>query len=380
MQYEITVNKVGPKWAQITVHYSTGRDGKAKIAVKAVADIPVQQRGTVRGYIDRHETKYGSDPELILITEEEDAARNAERKRSEITRWLGYFDEKAKAGYYYDRAVSEIQGLGCHDYDAHFHESRILILKNKVKAGMQKGYISANAVAELRSLGCSDMDEVISAFQKKISAEREKAREEKAAAQEKAGIREIRIPAPAGFNGRPQKGSTLMYNNVPYEVISSFYYSSDGRSFGVMSEEWYSVKVRDISDTATGKEMLAEAEKASTMAFMQRSMKEAESRIISISREKGKVYNGLLIGTDAIPGETILDNMDAYGGGYMVKDDGNTVYVITNNGSDGSDCSFNTIRTGGAGAYCHAVAREYVAHEIRNYLAAKKLLEDHQVN
>ena len=87
----------------------------------------MQQRVTVRGYIDRHETKYGSDPELILITEEEEAAGNAERKRSEINRWLGYFDEKAKTGYYYGRAVSEIQGLGCHDYDTHFHESWILM-------------------------------------------------------------------------------------------------------------------------------------------------------------------------------------------------------------------------------------------------------------
>ena len=81
----------------------------------------------VSKYIDLHETKYGSDPELILITEEEEAAGNAERKRSEITRWLGYFDEKAKTGYYYGRAVSEIQGLGCHDYDTHFHESWILM-------------------------------------------------------------------------------------------------------------------------------------------------------------------------------------------------------------------------------------------------------------
>ena len=44
------------------------------------------------------------------------------------------------------------------------------------------------------------------------------------------------------------------------------------------------------------------------------------------------------------------------------------------------EITVNTIRTGGAGAYCRAVAREYVAHEIRNYLAAKKLLEDHQAN
>ena len=127
MQYEITVHNLGTKWAQVTIHYNTGRDSNAKIAVQAVADIPVQQRVTVRGYIDLHETKYGLDPELILITEEEEAAGNAERKRSEITRWLGYFDEKAKTGYYYGRAVSEIQGLGCHDYDTHFHESWILM-------------------------------------------------------------------------------------------------------------------------------------------------------------------------------------------------------------------------------------------------------------
>lgn len=83
-------------------------------------------------------------------------------------------------------------------------------------------------------------------------------------------------------------------------------------------------------------------------------------------------YEGDNISVDDIPGETILDTFNAYGGGIIIRYTEDTVWLIINNGSDGDAWGINNLRTGGAGAYAFRTSSESVKDILQTFLERKK--------
>lgn len=89
---------------------------------------------------------------------------------------------------------------------------------------------------------------------------------------------------------------------------------------------------------------------------------------------KGTRYDGEKISINDIAGKTLLDNINIYSGGIMIKHDANTntVWLIINNGADGDNWGLNNIITGGAGAYAFSIPYDMVAKEVTDYLTAEE--------
>lgn len=329
-KYKFTVEKHGRKWTQVVIQYASGKRGKAKVLKESVADVKAGQTVERNGKLDIQSTRYGTTVELILLSDSEvQDAKEAERQAF-IDKWWGYFLDSFEKGYYYQRAVSELHALNCHDKDEEIERCRQEINKRKRE-------------------------------------EREKRDREYA---------HFNFKAEGGFEGRPTKGEMFVQNNIPYEVVSSYYHDSDGFSFGVMSEDWYSVKAKDISDTDRGRKFLAdylekerwEAERTA----VKKEKKDAYKVLQNALAKPENMYRGEEIGIDDIKGTDIYDSFDIYGFGKIVRVSDDKVWLIVNNGSDGAFWGNNNIRTGGAGAYGYTVDYEAVKDKVTAYLEAEK--------
>lgn len=116
-KYKFTVEKHGRKWTQVVIHYASGKNGKAKVLKESVADVEAGQTVERNGKLDIQSTRYGTTVELILLSDSEvQDAKEAERQAF-IDKWWGYFLDSFEKGYYYQRAVSELHALNCHDKD-----------------------------------------------------------------------------------------------------------------------------------------------------------------------------------------------------------------------------------------------------------------------
>lgn len=344
---EIKIEKHGRTWTRIEFLYKN-RPKKGKVQKANVATFNVGDKITVNGYIDWHDTGYGSDPEVVIPTEEQITAEKETQKEAEIQRWLGYFNDSAARDYYYEKAVTKIHSLGCREYDALFRQTRLDIAWRKVQSAFQQGYISEKFVTELYKLGCSEHDEEIRQMRSDL---RERKRQEAAA----NGITKINIPAYCGWAGRPAKGERLMHKGVPYEVISCYYHDADGFSFGVLNDEWYELTVKNISDSSIGQRMIEEQEHERKVREKESAVEKAKNSLSGYILAHGTFYDGPEIGISDIPGDTVWDTFDIYGGGDMLVISGDTVWLVKNNGADGDNWGSNHIRTGGAGAYAHTI-------------------------
>lgn len=329
-KYKFTVEKHGRKWTQVVIQYASGKSGKAKVLKESVANVEVGQTVERTGKLNVQTSGYGTTVELILLSDSEvQEAKEAERQAF-IDKWWGYFLDSYGKGYYYQRAVSELHKLNYHDKDEEIERCR-------------------------------------REFDKKKREEREKRDREYA---------HFNFQADGGFEGRPTKGEMFVKNNVPYEVVSSYYHSSDGFSFGVMSEEWYSVKAKDISDTDRGRKFLAdylekkrwEAERTAVKKEKQKAYEVLQNSLV----KSDNVYRGEKIGIDDIKGTDIYDSFNIYGFGEIVRVSDDKVWLIVNNGSDGAFWDNNNIRTGGAGAYGYTVDYAAVKDKVTAYLEAVK--------
>ena len=322
--YNVKITKIARVNAQIVL----SREGKADFPTTMQKDLLPEgaQAGdtiTMNGEIVWETSRYGSKAHFQPITEEQIAAEKAaeeERKLANFARKAAkVLDELrvlANDGFYADRKAAYIRELVGGKYD------------EEIKAAKE----NAEAVKARKT------------------AEREEARRA-----EEAKYTHLALPAYDGFAGRPAKGQKIMHRGHVYEVVSSYYNREDGWSFGAMNEEWYSVKAVCIDERADGQQMLAEAEAEKEAARREKAAREEWDELIADIRKNGTVYDGEPIDLADIPGDDIVDTMNIYGGGYILRDAGNEIWLIVNNGADGDNWAVNNIRTGGAGAYAFRI-------------------------
>ena len=380
--FHITVIKIGRKWVHVTIPRSNGYKLEATVDKSSIADCKIYDEMDISGCLQREFNGYGTKAILVVMSKEkvEQAKQEAdqEAKRKEEQRWWGYFQDRYRQGGYYSRAVEELHKLGCHE-----HDEEIKRVKKEVEEQRWWGYFQdrfrqggyySRAVEELHKLGCHEHDEEIERCKQQLEEQRMANAEEKRRREKEDGIVELRIPAYFGFSGKPEKGSYLMADGVPYMVLSSYYHNSDGFSFGVLNEQWYSVKAKNISDTETGKKMINDENNKKLRADLKHAYEKACRDLEYAVRRNGSIYTyeGDKISVDDIPGETILDTFNAYGGGIIIRYTEDTVWLIINNGSDGAAWGINNLRTGGAGAYAFRTSLESVKDILQTFLERKK--------
>lgn len=380
--FHITVNKIGRKWVHVTIPRSNGYKLEATVDKSSIADCKLDDEMDISGCLQREFNGYGVKAILVVMSKEkvEQAKQESEQeaKRKEEQRWWGYFQNRYEQGGYYSRAVEELHKLGCHE-----HDEEIKRVKKEVEEQRWWGYFQdryrqggyySRAVEELHKLGCHEHDDEIERCKQQLEEQRMANAEEKRRREKEDGIVELRIPAYFGFSGKPEKGSYLMEDGVPYMVLSSYYHNSDGFSFGVLNEQWYSVKAKNISDTETGKKMINDENNKKLRADLKHAYEKACQDLEYAVRRNGNIYTyeGDNISVDDIPGETILDTFNVYGGGIIIRYTEDTVWLIINNGSDGDAWERNNLRTGGAGAYAFRTSLESVKDILQTFLERKK--------
>lgn len=382
--FHITVNKIGRKWVHVTIPRSNGYKLEATVEKSSIADCKLDDEMDISGCLQREFNGYGAKAILVVMSKEkvEQAKQEAdqEAKRKEEQRWWGYFQNRYEQGGYYSRAVEELHKLGCHE-----HDEEIKRVKKEVEEQRWWGYFQdryrqggyySRAVEELHKLGCHEHDDEIERCKQQLEEQRMANAEEKRRQEKEDGIVELRIPAYFGFSGKPEKGSYLMEDGVPYMVLSSYYHNSGGFSFGVLNEQWYSVKAKNISDTETGKKMINDENNKKLRADLKHAYEKACQDLEYAVRRNGSIYT--YEGdksVDDIPGETIFDTFNAYGGGIIIRYTEDTVWLIINNGSDGDAWERNNLRTGGAGAYAFRTSLESVKDILQTFLERKKAYE-----
>lgn len=335
-KYKFTVEKHGRKWSQVVIQYNSGRSGKAKVLKERLSGVEEGQTIEHYGRLDVQRNRYGATVELILLSDGEvQDAKEAERQAL-IDKWWGYFLDSYARGWYYQRAVTELHTLHCHDKDEEIERCKQEIEERKQEEKARR------------------------------KREREKEKEKR-----ESEYAHFNFAATRGFAGRPKEGEMFVKNNTPYEVISSYYHNQDGYSIGVMSEDWYSVKAKDISDTDRGKEFLADylenkrrkAERKAAKEEKENAYKELQNALAKVEN----LYKGEEINMYKIEGTDLFNSFNVYGGGEIIKVSDDKVWLIVNNGSDGGDWSINNIRDGGAGAYGYTVDYETVKDKVTAY-------------
>ena len=324
-EYKFTVEKHGRKWTQIIIHYDNGKNGSAKTLKEKIFDISAGDTIVRNGKLDIQKTSFGTNVELIILSEKDILDEKEIEKQKIIDKWWGYFLKAYKIGYIYDRAITELHNINYFEKDKEI-EKCIEEVENKRR---------------LRE-----------AQYKKFSFE-----------------------AIDGFKGKPKRGELFVENDTVYEVVSSDYHKCDGFSFGVLTEDWYSVKAKDVSNTERGKiylESYLKNCKKSELIEMARNKKQlAFNTLVSEIKKYGNKIDGEDMSLSDFKGIDIINTFDIYGGGQIIRQSDSIVWLIINNGADGDMWSINNIQTSGAGAYGFYVELEKVKNKIEDYQKAE---------
>ena len=386
----VTITAVKRTWCDVTVH-GKERDLLTRVRKGSAEHLPVGEKTEVYGYVEWTSSGYGSRSELIICSDEDLARKKDEERQEKILSLLDRFRTKAeKENYYYERMVTEIHLLGCHDYDEEFRKTRrdverkrwIGFFRRAYDGG--KGYIYEKAVRKLHEAGCLDYDGEIGDARRVIREKEAEERRKKEEREKAEGITTLHLPAHNGFYGRPMPGSTLYHNDRLYKVISSYYHDADGWSFGAMNEEWYSVRARDISETEGVGELLrirAEQEGSRELAEKKAAALKADISLYAEITKKGVRYRpDDRLSLSEVPGTTVYDSFNGYGTGHIYRETDEDVILVINNGMDGDFWGVNNIATGGAGAYAFTIRKELVAGSLAGFKDAlaewKALKED----
>ena len=321
-----TVLKHARKWSRIAIHKPGRGDWITKVLRESVEGVPegetLQRYGRIECSVSGGYRSYS----VALLSEDEGRAYAETEKQSRIAALWARFLEGCEKGYYPDKVVAALHEAGFHDKDAEIEQCR------------------------------------------------------KALDQRESAYSSFRFDAYDGFHGRPKKGSLFVLDGKAYEVVSSYYHAEDGLSFGVMTDAWYSVRARDISDTERGARFLADhlADKRrdEQLASAGTRVKAAQPALEDRIRTDGQRYRGAELPLSCLIGEDVLDTFDVYGGGEIVRVCGDTTWLIINNGRDGDRWDINNIQTGGAGAYAYFLDSDSVAALVDDYSAAAKALND----
>ena len=374
--YKVSIDKIGRKWTQVTVHYPSGYTHSANIDKNSLADHVIGDEIDVPGCLEIENNGYGK--KYTLIATGEDAL-----VEKQVERWWGYFEDNYKKGKIYERAITEMHALGCHYHDLEIRQAKCTLSIKRWITDFRYSYqcqrFDQYAVDRLHELDCHEYDNEIDNCRKDIQDKRQAAAEKKRLEVEKkkqaerdAGITRLSLPAYSGFRGRPEKGSIIMEDGVPYKVLSAYYHDSDGWSFGAMHDEWYDVKVQNISDTELGQKMIADEKHQKRLSALKKKCTQTLFQLERSIRNLGERYTGEEISECDIPGETLVNSFDIYGGGIIIRRTDDAIWLIVNNGRDGDAWDLNNIRTGGAGAYAFSVSLPLVKDAFQSYLDAKK--------
>lgn len=363
---DITVDKVKKVWADVTVHRDGKKDLKTRTKKDLVADMPVGERIPVMGEVKWDINCYGSTSELFIYTD----ADLEEEKKSKAAGYMDIIRKKAAEECYLSKnLVKKIHELGITEYDEEFKEIEYDVATRKwihffrCNYDDGNGYFYDRAVYELHNLGCHDYDDEIESVRKEIE-DKEK----------QMGIVEVAI---AACLGRPGKNELFINRDRVYRAISSTYNDGDGWSFGTMSDEWYSVKAIDVTESEEGKAKLLKHAEELRKCEEKRQYEISYYELCRKIREAGSLYrqNEILSLSD-IPGEEIYDSFNIYGSGNKIRVADNEVFLIENNGMDGDCWDVNNICTGGAGAYAFMAAKSDVETELDVFIDLKSKVEE----
>ena len=331
--YKVRIEKIARVNAQIVL----SREGKDDFSTTMPKELlpegaQVGDTYTMIGEIVWTRSSYGSKAHFEPATEEKIAAEKAaeeERKAANFARKaaqvLDELRSYARSGFFADQKAVYIRKLVGSKYDGEIREAM----------------------------------ETAEEIKKQKETERREARRT-----EEAKYTHLALPTDRGFSGRPVRGQKLIYRGHAYEVVSAYYNDSDGMSFGAMSDEWYDVKAICIDDRADGQAMIEADDAEREAAAKELAHKNALRNLAHRIRERGTRYDGDEIGMDESPGTDIVDTFNVYGGGEIIRETPDTVWLIVNNGADGDNWGWNNIRTGGAGAYAFFVPTDLVREEL----------------
>lgn len=296
--FHVKINKIGRKWVHVTIPRSNGYKLEATVDKSSIADCKIDDEIDVSGCLQREFNGYGAKTTLIVMdketVEQKKEQAKLEKKQKDVQRWWEYFKDRYEHGGYYSRAVEKLHELDCHEYDEEIKRAKKEVEEQRWWGYFQDRYRQGGyyqrAVEELHKIGCHEHDDEIERCRMEIEEQRVANIEKQRQAEKEAGIVDLRLPAYFGFSGKPQKGSYLMEDGVPYMVLSSYYHNSDGFSFGVLNEQWYSVKAKNISDTETGKKMIDDENNKKLRADLKRAYEKACQDLESAIRSKGSIY------------------------------------------------------------------------------------------
>ena len=321
---EITIVKKKRIWCDVTVHRPEMPDLTTRVRKSSVEDLPVGEKASVNGWVEWTNNGYGSTSELLIYSDEQIAELKRAEAQELFERIRAYANEKEfipkkdveklrwLAGHAYDDEISKL----CHQINI---QKWIHYFRNTLK---RDGKIYERAVRELHAMECHEYDDEIETARKQCAEEKQRKYEEKQAAERKAGIVHLALPAYHGWAGKPQKGEVFEQDDRIYRTISSYYNKEDGFSFGAMNDEWYSVKAQDITNTPEGQERLsrkaAEKLKTSALAQCQTSM----DNLVNAIQDAGSKYpEEGSCALDDIPGTKVFDSFNIYGSGFILKMD-----------------------------------------------------------
>lgn len=141
----------------------------------------------------------------------------------------------------------------------------------------------------------------------------------------------LKEPADGGYKYRPRTGNIIIKNNKAYEVISSEYHDTDGFTVGVMNEEWYHIKARDVSDTQKGRELLRKEKSQKQDKKLLLNLELAQSRLVTAIIQKGKYYRGKMVEVNEMPGNELMNTMSnrGRGGNLIIRSNSSKTILIS---------------------------------------------------
>lgn len=333
-------------------------------------------------------SKYGTKVQVFPDCEsarqrriEEERIAEKAKAAKEIERWLGFVEEKAPTGYWYEKGEAKLAEYGVSRHGQSETDKRLAAAhacyeqahkaaekqraKDKARrlADQWLGYIRENIrdgkgwYAKGESV-VKEQISVLVGHGEDIAGIREKleALRQEAVKAQTGGFDgpTYRLGGSSGYGCRGWSQGEVV-RNTPARVdqgdpeflfvlsAEKRYVAEDGMSFGVGDESGYLYSA--LCRAATEEEAAPLAAKLAR----EKDLREAKKRVREISR-KIQAEGEYPAGAHDPEGERLFDTQNIYGGGDWFVVGPEWIWFVENNGSDGGDWSRNNVRTGGAGA------------------------------
>lgn len=384
VSYKIT--KRGNKWIE-----GTNEKGyKAQIAINEASDnFKVGEQQSFPAHVKFEQSRYGAKTTIYPLSSdkahEQTKKQETTKNTSEIKRWLGYIEEKAPTGYWYENGASKVTQLGIKEHPELFkryQEARktATIAGHKEQAKRALGWIEENLSkywyhnGELKTKEAIDglKKEGIDAskYEKKLIELKEKFDSSKKVAYEKKEKQKERERT-GGFEGKTydlyggsgyrhsgwKRGDVIRNSKEKiakgepeYLYVlsaSSEYFREDGLSFGVGDDQGYLYRAK--AREATAEEAKPVIETRQKKADQDESKTKLNS-IAKLIQDKGERPQGNSNIAEGDEYDMSTGGVRIVGGGEWFKVGKDYIWYVKNNGGDGDMWSYNNIRTGGAGA------------------------------